>query len=58
MLDGLQCDVIRLAQAFDDGKLTEADEKMIRFALRLICSRRANMHDTAMAVAILKSVMR
>lgn len=57
ILENFQCDVIRIAEAFDAGRLTEADQKIIRFALQIVCSRRANTHAVATAVAFLKLVV-
>jgi hypothetical protein len=57
IIENFQCDVIRIAEAFDAGRLTEVDQKIIRFALQIVCSRRANTHAVATAVAILKLVV-
>jgi hypothetical protein len=56
MLAELRRDVARVCRALDEGRLSQADARLVRFALQLSRLPRPNRERVAMIVAIVGSI--
>jgi hypothetical protein len=56
LLADLRRDIAVLGRAFDEGRLSEADQHQLRFACDLINSEQPGLKDLATAMAIIGSI--
>jgi hypothetical protein len=56
MFAELRRDVASVCRAWDDGKLSDADKRHLRFAFDLVHSNCPDAADFAMAMAIIRSM--
>jgi hypothetical protein len=56
MFAELRRDVAAVCRAWDDGMLSDADKRQLRFAFDLIHSNRPDAADLATAMAIIRSM--